>query len=220
MQSNLIGPREHFLIVDIILKCWPSMSPGKQVAFIKFLTLFIPTVEPKLSHARSTNLIKLIAESGSSPSAAVAQATVVMLVDSGLDAYIADHSRTFYPILYPVFMDASQTHWSNEVRDSAKRVLAFFSRIDPQTFREVSRSESGNGPKAVSLAKTWTTVCKMAGDRDRTLNIRGKLSEILRAFAMGKILTAPLPPAAPRKGSTEIIKPEPLAERARRLTLE
>jgi hypothetical protein len=217
MQSTLIGAREHFLIVEILIKCWPSLSPLKQASFFKFLTFLISSVEPKLSHARSARLIKIIADGAISPNASVASAAISLLMDNGIDAFVADHSRTLFPVLYPAFAEASQAHWMAEVREAAKRALSFFSRMDPQMYREVSRSEPETDEKPGAKAKAWSAICKQAGERDRTINTRGKVSEILRAFAMSK--TAPASaPAGPivgmlgRKSARDPSKSDPAAE--------
>jgi hypothetical protein len=221
IQSNLVGPREHILIVEVIVKCWPVMLPQKQVSFLKFLGLLIASVEPKLSHTRSSKLFRLIGEAATSPSASVAQAALTLLNESGLDAFVADHSRLIFPILFPAFVESSISHWSFDVRDSAKRGLSFLSRMDPQMFREVSRKDS-DGPQAPSYVKSWTTICRQAAERDQTLNMRGKLSEILKTFAQAKVLLDP--PTQPvlvptRRGSRQIARPDVVTEQHRRFSI-
>jgi hypothetical protein len=222
MQSNLVGPREHFLMVDIMIRCWPSLVPLKQVAFFKFLGLLMPSVEPKLSHARSTQLVTIIAQGATSPSAAVAQGAVGLLIDSGLDTFVGDHSRRLFPVLYPAFAGAAQSHWSGDVRESAKRAIAFFSRVDPQLFREVSRGEMGDAVKPGSTAKVWTAICKQAGDNDKAINTRGKYSEILRTFAMVSVLPVAAPPIGGipgRRGSRDVRRVETPLDHGRRFSV-
>jgi hypothetical protein len=224
MQSNLIGPREHFLMVDIMIRCWPSLSPLKQVAFLRFLGLLISSVEPKLPHARSAKLIKLIADGATSPSASVAQAALGLLIESGLDAFVSDHSRTLFPVLYPAFAEVAQSHWLGDVRESAKRALSFFSRMDPQMFREVARGEAApDAVKPGSSAKVWTAICKQAGENDRTLNTRGKYSEILRTFAIAHVLPVtavqPLGMVPGRRGSRDLHRVETPIEFGRRFSV-
>jgi serine/threonine-protein phosphatase 2A regulatory subunit B' len=221
IQSNLITPREHLLIVEVILKCWPVMLPHKQASFLKFLGLLLVSVEPKLSHARSAKLFRLIGDAAASPSAPVATAALNLLIDSGLDAFVADHSRLIFPILYPIFTETSNTHWSFEVRDSAKRALSFLSRMDPQMFREVARKDSDMEAPA-SCVKSWSAVCRQAADNDPGFNVRVKLAEILKQFAQAKVLLPP--PAQPalipgRRGSRQIARPDVSVEHQRRFSI-
>jgi hypothetical protein len=167
VTSNLIGIREYLEIVATLTQCWPVIFPLKQVAFLKILGILLARVATRLTNNSQSGLFqrvfRLIAQGSTSQSSIVAQCALSILLDSGLDMFVADHGRSLFPILYPAYMEASMSHWMPDVREAGKRALSFLSRIDPVMFKEAGTNCQPTNN--VSYRKTWAVISGLAAER-------------------------------------------------------
>jgi hypothetical protein len=183
ITSNWIGIREDLEIVATLPQCWPVIFPLKQVSFLKILGILLVRVASRLTNDAKPGLFRrvfrLIAEGCTSQSSAVAQAALALLVDSSLDMFVADHSRSIFPILCPAYMEAASSHWTPEVREAGKRAMQFLSKIDPVMFKEASSGQ----PRLQSSRKSWATIAAAATERDSQIMADLKRSPLRKGVA-------------------------------------
>jgi hypothetical protein len=194
ITSNLIGVRESLEIVSTLPQCWPIIFPLKQVSFLKILGILLARVASRLTNDAQPGLFRrvfrLIAEGCKSQSSAVAQAGLALLVDSSLDMFVADHSRSIFPILCPAYLEAANSHWTPEVREAGKRALQFLNKIDPAMYKEATSGQ----PRAQPSRSAWSAITAAATENDAQIVMevkrRGRVAPAMSAPVLWGVLDA------------------------------
>jgi hypothetical protein len=128
-------------ILTVMLRFWPHTASLKQVSFCTLIALVVPKLPLRPSAEILPKLLGTIAQCIASPSARVAEAALLLIMDRTLDGLFALNTRAVFASLYRPLRTVEK-HWNAEVRKLAESANVKLAKANPKLWSEVVAEEA------------------------------------------------------------------------------
>ncbi|KAJ1919643.1 serine/threonine-protein phosphatase 2A 56 kDa regulatory subunit delta isoform, partial [Tieghemiomyces parasiticus] len=127
-------PRLTGTVVRGLLKFWPKVNSPKEVMFLNELEEILAATDDEHFGAVCVPVFKQIARCMASPHFQVADRALGFWRNECLVELISRHRATILPIVFPVLMQHSRSHWHRNVHQQMYSTLQFFIDEDPELY--------------------------------------------------------------------------------------
>lgn len=184
VDDNVLHARE---VVDMIAGRWAITKPDKQVMLMPILYDTTAKLAQRDVRQRITKVLKIIAMSITSEHEKVALVALGLWQKLDNNEAITNHFKLAVSILVPPLCHVMASHWSQNVRTTAKSALNILQRYDLKLVQEHVRQFRSSAVSIEEMTETakpkkWTSIARTAFDKRGDFNLSATLQDITRAF--------------------------------------
>jgi hypothetical protein len=178
-------------VVRALLAAFPLRGVRKQRAILDLVGTALDR-PIKFSTDLAIPVARVLVRAGESQNETVAQAGLKMWSRASIDRLMLDQRRLIVPLAVPSISMVMDTHWSCEVRQTAKSCFAAFQRRDGRMVQESLLESAFEGPlmEQTPQIRNWVSIAKAAEICDQTIDIGGMMQQILLLF--GPTIRSPM----------------------------
>jgi serine/threonine-protein phosphatase 2A regulatory subunit B' len=194
MQKN---PANATLLVKELMSRWPDVRPMKLILFCQFMNTVLEYVTEEDFQTLCKPLFTLYAQVARHLSSKVVEASFRIWSNVKIIPKILDNARTIYPIMHPAISATMKDHWKSSTQQHALNTLRAMHDIDPFIFDELDLNGTNMKKKGAAVPpppdpllvahetahQNWGRIARLAGKRDRNLNVSQLLTFVQRSFA-------------------------------------
>jgi hypothetical protein len=182
MALMRFDPKRSVAVLGVLLRSWPHMHTGKQIAFLKLFSATLPCVPHQQLPALLPRALAIVRDCMVQSAQKVADTALNFLMDSGLSCFFTENARVVLTTLYDAMAKASKSHWSTEVRDLARTALATVAKFDTRMYREIAKASEQKPASDDVKLQVWTSIAQTATRKDSGLKLGTRLAEIMKVF--------------------------------------
>ena len=170
-------------VVEQIVKKWPCNQSAKQIFYINLLNESLSKMSYREIQKSIRPAFLLIRNGIMSLHEKVALSALSVYSKIEMDRIIADNAKVILPIIIPSLIKAVSSHWSQQVRQSAKLTLNILSKYDKKLTNEyLAHNNLIEAMHTKNSNKSWMSVIQSAQNNHESYDATSKIKEVSETF--------------------------------------